>query len=155
MRTPLPHILGIILASTLIVGCASVSKAPERSSDEAKKFDSLEDKGVVYLYRTGRMVGAALQYMVKINGRDAGGTGPGTFFRWELKPGTYSISSSTNESSATVQVDVEAGKLYFFNQTGRLGLTQGGRVTIERVDEGTGKKDVSGLKLLVSSYIPE
>lgn len=155
MRTARLAVMGLPLAAVLLTGCASVSKAPEQSSAEAKRFEVPEGKGVVYLYRTGRMVGAALQYMVKVNGIDAGGTGPGTFFRWELSPGAYSISSSTNESSATVQVEVEAGQLYFFNQTGRLGLTQGGRVTIERVDEETGKKDVGGLRLLVSSYIPK
>jgi len=86
----------------LLFGCAKVSKASESSSDEAKLFNTVEDKGVVYLYRTGRVVEAAGQLMVRINGIDAGGTGPGTFFRWELKPGTYTIASSTSESSATV-----------------------------------------------------
>lgn len=123
----------------LLFGCAKVSKAPESSSDEAKLFNTVEDKGVVYLYRTGRVVGAAGQLIVRINGIDAGGTGPGTFFRWELKPGTYTIASSTSESSATVQVNVESGKLYFFKQTSRLGLSAG-RVTLKEVDEKTGRK---------------
>ena len=145
----------ISLALISMYGCAKVSKAPESSSEEAKLFNTPENKGVVYLYRTGRALGAALQYMVKINGIDAGGTGPGSFFRWELRPATYAISSSTNESSATVQVNVEPGKLYFLKQTARLGLTQGGRISIEEVTEETGKKEVTGLKLLISSYIPE
>ena len=143
------------IAIVSFIGCAKVSKAPEDQNDTAKLFSKIDDRAVVYLYRTGRMVGAGLQYMVKINGIDAGGTGPGTFFRWELKPGSYTISSSTNESSATVQVNGEPGKLYFYKQTARLGLTQGGRISIEAVDEETAKKDIQGLKLLVSSYIPE
>ena len=144
----------IILSQAFLIGCAKVSKAPESDSDQAKQFRAIADKGVVYVYRTGRMVGAAGQYMVKINGIDAGGTGPGTFFRWGLKPGTYTIASSTSESSATVQVNVEANKLYFVKQTPRLGL-QSGRINLEEVDENSGKKDVSGLKLLISSYLPE
>ena len=92
----------ILIPLVLMIGCAKVSKTPESSSDEAKLFNTLEDKGVVYLYRTGRAVGAA----------------------WELKPGTYTIASSTTESAATVQVNVELGKLYFFKQTSRMGLTQ-------------------------------
>lgn len=144
-----------VLILMLVTGCARVSKAPESSSDEAKQFVVPEGKGVVYLYRTGKMVGAALQYLVKVNGVDAGGTGPGTFFRWELNPGVYTFFSSTTESSSTVQVNVEAGKMYFLKQTPRLGLVQGGRIDLVETDEKTGKKDVAGLKLLVSAYIPE
>jgi uncharacterized protein DUF2846 len=70
-------------------GCASTSKAPPEKSDAAKSFDKNSDLGVVYVYRPGRAVGAAVQTQIKINGQDAGGTGPGTFFRWELPPGNY------------------------------------------------------------------
>jgi hypothetical protein len=87
---------------SLLTGCASVSKAPENASEKAKEFSVPKDRGSVFLYRKGRAVGAALQYMVKVNGIDAGGTGPGTFFRWDLKPGTYTLLSSSTESSATV-----------------------------------------------------
>ena len=145
----------LMFGSLMIVGCASVSKAPESVSAEAKDFAPLADKGIVFLYREGRALGAALQYQVKVNGVDAGGTGPGTFFRWELKPGTYTLLSTTTESSATIQVKVEAGKLYFYEQMSRIGLMQGGRIQIEQVDEGNGKAAVSGLSLLVSAYVPE
>jgi hypothetical protein len=140
---------------TVLAGCASVSKAPDKASEKAKEFSVPKDRGSVFLYRKGSAIGAALQYMVKVNGIDAGGTGPGTFFRWDLKPGTYTALSSSTESSATVQVTVEAGKMYFFEQIGRLGLTQGGRISINEVDEETGMDAVSGLKLLVSAYVPE
>ena len=145
----------LILGSIFLFSCASVPKASESADLEAKNFTPLTDKGSVFLYRTGRALGAALQYQVKVNGIDAGGTGPGTYFRWDLKPGNYSISSSTTESSATVQVKVETGKLYFYEQYNKLGLTQGGRIFINEVDEETGKAVVTGLKLLVSAYIPE
>ena len=58
-------------------------------------------------YRTGRAVGAAGQLKVLVNSKDAGGTGPGTFFRWDLLPGTYTFASSTGESSAVVQLEVK------------------------------------------------
>ena len=98
MNKGMKNLFIIIPIIISMFSCAKVSKAPESSSDEAKLFKVPEDKGVVYLYRPGRAIGAALQYMVKINGIDAGGTGPGSFFRWELKPATFAISSSTNES---------------------------------------------------------
>ena len=144
-----------ILTIALILGsCASTSKAPESLSNEAKSFSTPADKGTVYLYRTGRAVGAAGQLMVKINSLDAGGTGPGTFFKWDLNPGNYTFSSSTGESSAVVQVEVKAGQVYFIRQDARLGIDKG-RVTMKEVDSKKGQSEVQNCKLLVSSYIPE
>ena len=145
----------LILGSIFLFSCASVPKASESADLEAKNFTPLTDKGSVFPYRPGRVLGAAFQYQVKVNSIDAGGTGPGTYFRWDLKPGTYSISSSTTESSATVQVKVEAGKLYFYEQNNKIGFMQGGRIFINEVDEKTGKAAVTESKLLVSAYLPE
>ena len=85
---------------------------------------------------------------------DAGGTGPGTFFRWDLTPGTYTFLSSTGESSAVVQLDVKAGKVYYLRQDMRMGL-DAGRVTLKEVDSKQGMKEVKNCKLLVSAYTPE
>jgi len=131
--------------------CASTSKAGEDQSAQAKEFKKSVDKGILYLYRTGRAVGAAGSIQVKINGIDAGGTGPGTFFRWELTPGTYSFSSSTSESSAVVEVDVKANEHYFLRQDARLGISSG-RVTMVIQDESTGMSEVKNCQLLVSAY---
>ena len=100
------------------------------------------------------MIGAAGQLNVKVNGKDAGGIGPGSFFKWDLNPGIYTFSSSTAESSATVQVDVKAGEVYFIRQDARLGISNG-RVTMKEVESHKGRKEVQDCKLLVSSYIPE
>lgn len=138
----------------MLSNCASVSKAPEGKSEEAKLFTAPEGKGSVYLYRTGRVVGAAGQLNVKVNGKDAGGTGPGSFFKWDLKPGVYTFFSSTVESSATEQIDVKAGEVYFLRQDARIGLGNG-RVTIVTVDHKKGMEEVKQCKLLISAYVPE
>ena len=138
----------------LLASCAKVSYAPDEKDEEAKSFTAPEDRGAVYLYRTGRMVGAAGQLYVKVNGLDAGGTGPGSFFKWDLKPGTYTFLSSTDESSVTVQLEVKAGEVYFIRQDARMGLSSG-RVSMEEVSAEKGVEEVKGCKLLVSSYIPE
>jgi uncharacterized protein DUF2846 len=139
-------VLGIALA-----GCASTSKATVDKSDAAKSFSKSSELGVVYVYRPGRAVGAATQTQIKINGQDAGGTGPGTFFRWELPAGNYKFSCFSVESSAVVDVDVKAGEHYFLRQDERLGIN-GGRVTLKKVDEKTGMEAVKKYKLLVSTY---
>ncbi len=132
-------------------GCASVSKAPSDKSEAAKSFTAPDNKGSVFLYRTGRAVGAAGQLAVKVNGIDAGGTGPGTFFRCDLTPGTYTFLSSTSESSATVKLEVKTGQVYYIRQDARLGIDSG-RVTMKEVDSKKGMNEVQGCKLLVSSY---
>ena len=147
------------LSVTLLVvlfytSCASTSKAPESMSAQAKEFKAPEGKGTVYLYRTGRAVGAAGQLMVKVNQLDAGGTGPGTFFKWDLTPGVYTFMSSTGESSAVVQLDVKPGMVYYIRQDARMGLDTG-RVSMKEVDASKGQKEVAKCKLLVSSYMPQ
>ena len=134
--------------------CAGTSKADAEKSNAAKSFTSTESKGTVYLYRTGRALGAAGSTQVRVNGQTAGGTGPSTFFKWDLKPGTYTFSSSTGESSAVVQIDVKAGQVIFIRQDARMGIDNG-RVTMKEVDPNKGQKEVTNCKLLVSSYIPE
>ena len=148
------RLLPILIMTLLLGSCASTSKAPESKSNDAKTFSTSVDKGTVYLYRTGRALGAAGQLLVKINSLDAGGTGPGTFFKWDLKPGTYTFSSSTAESSAVVQVDVKADQVYYIRQDARLGIDKG-RVSLKEVDAKKGQSEVQNCKLLVSSYIPE
>ena len=144
----------IIFTIFLFVSCASTSKAPESKSNEAKAFSAPDDRGTVYLYRTGRAVGAGGQLQVQVNSTAAGGTGPGTFFKWDLKPGPYTFSSSTAESSAVVQLDVKAGMIYFIRQDARMGVSSG-RITMKEVDSKKGENEVKNCKLLVSSYLPD
>ncbi|RLD82785.1 MAG: hypothetical protein DRJ10_04670 [Bacteroidetes bacterium] len=142
----------LIFASALFLyNCASTSKATVEKSENAKGFEKIADKGVVYLYRPGRAVGAAMQTQIKVNGKDAGGTGPGTFFKWELEAGHYVFSCFTPESSAAVELDIEPNKLYFLRQDTRLGVNAG-RVTLIEVDESTGIEAIKKSKLLISSY---
>ena len=141
----------LLVISMMTFSCASTSKASGEKSTAAKQFETHPEKGVVYLYRPGRAVGAAASSQIKINGIDAGGTGPGTFFRWELTPGTYAFSAFTTESSTVIEVDVKANEHYFIRQDERLGLSSG-RVTMVVQDEATGMSGVNNCKLLVSAY---
>ena len=141
----------VLVISLMTISCASTSKATEDKSTAAKQFEKNPEKGVVYVYRPGRAVGAAAQSQIRINGIDAGGTGPGTFFRWELSPGTYAFSAFTTESSAIIEIEVEANEHYFIRQDERIGLASG-RVTMVVQDEATGMAGVNSCKLLVSAY---
>jgi len=147
-------IMYLIVALAALAGCAKTSKAPTEESEAAKSFVAPADRGVVFLYRTGKTVGAAGTIEVKVNGQTAGGTGPSTFFRWELKPGSYTFYSITGEASATVALQVEAGQIYFIEQSARMGISSG-RVNMKEVDAQKGQSMVANMKLLVSAYVPE
>jgi hypothetical protein len=134
-----------------IVGCASTSNASDEASNKAKQFNKVSDKGVVYIYRPNRLFAAALSTKIKINGLDAGGTGPGTFFRWELKPDRYSFAAFSQESSAVIQLDVKVNHHYFIRQDERLGLN-GNRPTLTEINEDSAIKEMQKLKLLISAY---
>ena len=145
------NFLLLIAFALFLHNCASTSKATSEKGEEAKQFEKLADKGVVYLYRPGRAVGAAVSTQIKVNGLDAGGTGPGTFFRWELSPGIYTFSCFSTESSAVAEIDVKANEHYFLRQDERIGVT-GGRVTLVKQDEKKGIEAVKKCKLLLSTY---
>jgi hypothetical protein len=151
MKTNALYVFAILAVLLIAYSCASTSKATDDKSTAAKEFKKHPSKGIVYLYRPGRFVGAAASSQIKINGTDAGGTGPGTFFRWELTPGTYAFSAFTTESSTVIEVDVEANQHYFIRQDERLGLSSG-RITMVLQDEAKGMKGVESCKLLVSAY---
>ena len=144
----------LVVAATLSAGCAYVSEAPADQSTQAKSATPIEGKGTVYAYRPGRAIGAANQLSLKVNGKDAGGTGPGTFFKWDLSPGVYTFLSSTTESSATIQLDVKPGQVYYIRQDARIGLDSG-RVTMKQVDANQGRSEIQSCRMLVSAYIPE
>ena len=138
---------------TTNVACANVSTAPTESDTAAKNFEPAEGQGAVYLYRPARAMGAAMQMQVTVNGDFAGGTGPGTYFRFDLPPGLYTFMSSSPESSATKQLQVEDGQIYFIEQRTQIGL-QSARVTMRQVDTATGMAGVRAARLLVSGYRP-
>jgi hypothetical protein len=144
----------LVAALPILFQCAGTSEATPEQNEAAQAFAIPEGTGVVYVFRPGRALGAALQIQIQINGIDAGGTGPGTYFRWELKPGRYTFASRTSESSVAVQVDLEAGQMVFIEQNPRIGI-ESGRVTLKVVDEAAGKRAVRSSKLLVSAYVPE
>jgi hypothetical protein len=144
----------ILLALAGLIGYASSSKAPAQESEAAKSLDIPAGRGLVYLCRTGKAIGAGNSIEVKVNGQPAGGTGPSMFFRWALKPGSYNFYSSTSESSATVALQVEAGKVYFVEQIARLGVNSG-RVSMNEVDQQKGESMIQSMQLLVSAYSPE
>ncbi len=105
-----------LLLSLLLAGCAQLPPTPQ--DIQAKKFESVPDRAVIYLVRgdpdfnrvpatvwlgeTGMMIT----------------TYPGTYYRWEVGPGRHQIAGfAVDNGSITLQV--EAGKIYFVQHSTR------------------------------------
>jgi hypothetical protein len=103
-----------LLATVLLAfaGCAGL--APEPSDLEAKKFQPLADRAVIYLVRgqplySDRAVPIWLGDLLMIT------TYPDTYYRWEVPPGTHRISGHDMDFG-TITVVAEQGKVYFVEQ---------------------------------------
>jgi hypothetical protein len=103
-----------LLAAVVLAVAGCVGLAPEAHDLEAKKFQPLPDKGVIYLVRgeplySDRPVPVWLGNHIMIT------TYPDTFFRWEVQPGVHRISGHDTDFG-TITVAAEPGRVYFVMQ---------------------------------------
>ena len=109
MRAIRAWLAGALLA---LAGCAGL--APQSKDTEAKRFEPVPDKAVIYLVRgeplySDRPVPIWLGNSIMIT------TFPDTFFRWEVPPGVHRISGHDTDFG-TITVAAEPGRVYFVMQ---------------------------------------
>lgn len=111
------------LATLLIAGC--ITPLPPSPRDlEAKRFENVPDKAVIYLVRdqpdfTREPTSVVLDDSVM------GASYPGTYFHWVVAPGRHRIAGFASDSGVMV-LDTAAGNIYFIQQsvTRTLGMTR-------------------------------
>lgn len=123
-----------------------VSLAPRDEDREAKKFLTVPDKAVLYIYRN-QFIGSAWQIPITVNGELIGNTGGFTFFRKTLSPGE-SIVESWAENPTQMTLNLEAGKIYYVRHKTRTG-TMKIRAELHLVDEAAGREGVKQSRLLL------
>jgi hypothetical protein len=107
MRHALAAFFGLLLA-----GCAQLPPTPQ--DIQAKRFEPIAGKAVIYVVRQpmdSREAGALLMD----NGEQVT-TLAGTYYRWEVVPGTHRILGLT-PASASFALSTEPGKIYFLRHT--------------------------------------
>ena len=104
-----------------------------------------EGKSGLYIYRNS-FAGQALKKNVYINGKLIGETANKVYFYKELTPGPYVLATESEFSENNVDLQVEAGELYFVEQYIKLGVFVGG-AALEKVDSQKGMKNVLASKL--------
>ena len=110
----LPRWTAALLAACALMLSGCVAVAPESRDLEAKQFQPLPHKGVIYLVR-GEPVYSDRPVPVWLGNFTMITTYPDTFFRWEVPPGTHRISGNDTDFG-TITVAAEPGKLYFVMQ---------------------------------------
>ncbi len=124
-------------------GCVQL---PQTAADiQGKKFEAIADKAVIYIVRP-RVDGLVSAPLSLSNGMIS--TQQGTYYRWEVAPGTHRIQGS-GVMTAAVIVQAEAGKIYYVEQTADGGARDGlTKMSLRRIDETRGRKMVSDAQAL-------
>lgn len=112
-----------LLVFILLAGCAQIPPTPQ--DIQAKKFERVPDKSVIYVIRNNPDASPRGTTLVV---DDALGitTYSGTYIRWEVAAGTHVIRGRGGDSGATT-VKSEAGRIYYVLQD-----TSGGRTPMSR-----------------------
>lgn len=130
----------VVMLSLVLSGCASGTKFRDLTSAET---EARSDNGQIVVYRSQKLVGAAWQPTVYVDGRETGKCTANGVFIVDVAPGTYSVSSST-ETESKVVVDVAADKRVYVRCAIGIGVFAG-RPKLEQVDDATGITESGGL----------
>lgn len=136
----------MLLAALLLAGCAELPPSP--ADIQAKRFESVSGKAVIYVVRTPmdsqEASGLSLDSAAQIT------TYRGTYYRWEVAPGTHRIAG-IGSGIESVTLTTSPGQIYFLEHT-VLGDRDDGGVTmtaLRRISEQDGRTLVTRSQLLM------
>ncbi len=125
-----------------------VSQVEDASSKQFK----LPSSGMagIYIYREAGWAGKTQVKQVYFDGQLLGGLTNGTYFTFEVAPGTHTLSAAATATPTDLQFTVKAGRNYFFNQalSGKVAVVGAvvspfvSAVSYEMVDEQEGREGV-------------
>jgi hypothetical protein len=150
--------LGVV-GVLILAGCASlnVPMASAQGSATAKEFDSVPDRGVVYIVRTDSgirsIAGAAPQILA--DGKFVATMPQETFVRITLRPGDHTVSVLATAFPKTDQpLDVRAGRVYFIESDILMGAIRGS-ILLRRIDDVRGKSLVLRSSMVAAEWSGE
>jgi hypothetical protein len=140
-------IIGLAVSGMLFLsGCASVPMGDETQDAALKNFTAPQEVAGLYIYRN-ESIGAGVKMEVEVDGQPLGKTAALTYLYTELPSGKHTIVSRA-ENDDSLDVEVQAGKLYYIWQEVKMGFLYA-RNKLQLVDEPTGQAGVLATKLAV------
>jgi hypothetical protein len=128
----------------VVAGCAQIPPSPQEI--QAKKFESVPGKAVIYIVRTALDSQEASGLLLGESGQIT--TLPGTFYRWEVAPGVHRVAGYAG-ASESITLAAQAGKSYFLEHTVGGTLRSGPQSTsLRQIGERDGRMLVSRSTLL-------
>ena len=94
-------------------------------------------------FRSSSMIGMAVWYTVKEDGRKLGDLSNGAYFVLPVEPGAHTFTAAT-ENKDTLRLEVEAGETYYVRGTVHMGVMVG-EASISPSDENTFEKSFKHL----------
>ncbi len=134
---------GLFIAM-LLAGCVQLPPSPQ--DIQAKKFESVPGKAVIYIVRS--KVDSVFGGTLWLGDRAQITTYAGTYYRWEVTPGSHRIAGYA-PSNASITLQTEAGKVYFVQHTVFGDLRAGPLVSfLQHIHERDGRVLVAQAQLL-------
>lgn len=118
MRAVSFRLLLVCGVAAFITGCASTQQVARFPSQNVKV--SSPNMARIYVVRPS-MVGGAVSFGVKDNGREIGKTGPKGYLCWERQPGKATVSGKA-ENTSELTFDAEKGQVYYIKQSPGMGI---------------------------------
>lgn len=134
----------MLALTALLAGC--VQLPPSAQDIQAKRFEPVPGKAVVYIVRD--TMGVPLMDTLWLDDSQTITTYTGTYYRWEVAPGTHRIVGF-GSSTSSLTLNAEAGKIYFVRHVVGGTLRSGVQYSaLERLDEQAGRASVARATLL-------
>lgn len=119
----------------LLAACVQIPPSPQ--DVQAKKFEAVPSKSVIYIVRTPMDSNEVSGLVLNDSGQIT--TYRGTFYRWEVAPGPHRIAGYA-QANESITLTTEAGKIYFLEHTVRGTQRSGPQTTsLRQVDPQYGR----------------
>jgi hypothetical protein len=132
-----------VLSAVVLAGCAS---GPDFKTYSCSLAPVKEGEGRIWFYRPSKMLGAAVQPAVLLNGEEVGKAQPGCFFYADRPAGAYEVKCTT-EWSNKGQLALAANSTKYVRLTMMIGVIAG-HVIPKEIDEATALKELEHCKLI-------
>jgi hypothetical protein len=134
-----------LVSLLLLAGCAQLPPTPE--DIQAKRFETVSDKSVIYVVR--QPVDSDEGRTLTLDDRLTITTYRGTYYRWEVAPGTHRVAGFAG-ASESVSLTTAPGRLYFVQHTVLADRRNGSVMlaSLREIDDQAGRNLVTRGELL-------